>query len=99
MFFGILWVVAVGEEFFFRGFLQPLVARGLRSETAGLLIASVLFGSAHLLYRGFPNWRFAILAGVAGMFYGISFLRSRSIRASMVTHALVVTTWRSLFAS
>lgn len=99
MFFGIFWVVAVGEEFFFRGFLQQLVARGLRSETAGLVIASVLFGSAHLLYRGFPNWRFAILAGIAGMFYGISFLRSRSIRASMVTHALVVTTWRSLFAS
>jgi membrane protease YdiL (CAAX protease family) len=97
-FCGIFWVVALSEEFFFRGFLQQLVSRGLHSNTAGLIVASALFGSAHLLYRGFPNWRFAILAAIAGVFYGISFLRSRSVRASMVTHALVVTTWRSLFA-
>jgi len=97
MFFGILWVVALAEEFFFRGFLQQLLARGLHSEAAGLIVASILFGAAHLPYRKFPNWRFAVLAGITGVFYGIAFLKSRSIRASMVTHALVVTTWRSLF--
>ncbi len=99
MFFGILWVVALAEEFFFRGFLQQLLARGLHSETAGLIVAAALFGSVHLPYRAFPNWRFAALAGIAGIFYGIAFLKSRSVRASMVTHALVVTTWRSLFSA
>jgi membrane protease YdiL (CAAX protease family) len=44
--------------------------------------------------RAFPNWRFALLAAVAGVFYELAFRRARSIRASMVTHALVVTTWR-----
>lgn len=97
-FFGILWVVALGEEFFFRGFLQQLVTRSLRSKPAGLFISAVCFGSAHLSYRGFPNWRFALIAALAGVFYGLAFIKARSIRASMVTHALVVTTWRSLFA-
>jgi len=34
-FFGILWVVALGEEFFFRGLLQQWIAGWLRSEWAG----------------------------------------------------------------
>jgi membrane protease YdiL (CAAX protease family) len=53
----------------------------------------------HLPFRQFPNWRFAILAGVAGIFYGLAFLKAKSVRASMVTHALLVTTWRVFFAS
>ncbi len=47
-FFAFLWVVALAEEFFFRAFLQRLLARSLHSETLGLIIASVLFGCAHL---------------------------------------------------
>jgi hypothetical protein len=35
---------------------------------------------------------------VAGVFYGLAFRQARSIRASMVTHALTVTTWRMLFS-
>src|SRR5579872_2117067 len=96
-FLGYLWVLAVGEEFFFRGFLQQLLSRGLGSQVAGLLLASSLFGAAHLWFRTFPNWRFAVLAGIAGVFYGLAFMRSGSVRASMVTHALVVSTWRMLF--
>jgi len=97
-FFGILWVVALGEEFFFRGLLQQWIAGWLRSEWAGLLLAALLFGSVHLWYRGFPNWRFAALAGVAGVFYGMAYRQARSIRASMVTHALTVTAWRLFFS-
>jgi len=98
-FLAFLWVVALAEEFFFRGFLQVLLAKRLRSDTAGLVAASVLFGLAHLWFRSFPNWRFAIAAGVTGVFYGLAFLKAGSVRASMVTHALVVTTWRMFFAS
>jgi membrane protease YdiL (CAAX protease family) len=98
-FLGFLWVVALSEEFFFRGFLQRLLARGLHSEILGLIVASIIFGLVHLPFRQFPNWRFAILAGVAGIFYGLAFLKAKSVRASMVTHALLVTTWRVFFAS
>ena len=98
-FLAFLWVVALAEEFFFRAFLQRLLARGMRSEAIGLIFASVLFGLAHLAFRPFPNWRFAIIGGIAGVFYGLAFLQARSVRASMVTHALVVTTWRVFFTA
>ncbi len=87
-FFGILWVVALSEEFFFRGLLQPRV---------GLWAASALFGLAHLGFREFPNWRFAVVAGVAGVFYGLAYRAGGSIRASMVTHACTVVLWRTFF--
>jgi len=96
-FFGVLWVVALSEEFFFRGLLQQWTSKWMSSETAGLIVTSLLFGAVHLWFRPFPNWRLAVLAAIAGVFYGLAFQRARSIRASMVTHALVVTTWRVFF--
>jgi uncharacterized protein len=98
-FWGILWVVSLAEEFFFRAFLQRVIARGTHSQTAGLLIAAVLFGLVHLPFRKFPNWRLAIVAAALGFFCGLALLRARSVRASMVTHALVATTWRMFFSS
>jgi uncharacterized protein len=93
-FLGVLWVLALSEEFFFRGILQQQLSRSLHNEWAGLVVASVLFGLVHLWFREFPNWRFALLATVAGLFYGLAYMRGRSIRPAMVTHALVVTTWK-----
>jgi len=95
-YFGVLWVVALGEEFFFRGFLQFVLMRRI-GETAGLIVASLLFGVAHLAYRF--DWRFIALATVLGLFCGMAYLKARSIRASMVTHALVVTAARLFFTS
>ena len=96
-FLGMLWVVALSEEFFFRGLLQQWLARWTSSVIAGLLIASAAFGLAHVWFRQFPNWRFAPLAAIAGLFYGRAYLKAGGIRAAMVTHALVNTTWRLLF--
>ena len=98
-FLAFLWVVALAEEFFFRALLQTMLAKQLRSDIGGLIVASLFFGVAHLWFRSFPNWRFAIVGGAAGIFYGLAFLKAGSIRASMVTHALVVTTWRMFFVS
>ncbi len=98
-FWGILWVVSLAEEFFFRAFLQRVIARGTHSETVGLLAAAVLFGLAHLPFRQVPelaarpSWPERL-----GFFCGLSLLRARSVRASMVTHALVATTWRMFFS-
>jgi membrane protease YdiL (CAAX protease family) len=96
-FFGTLWVLALGEEFLFRGLLQQWLTAWTKSVVLGLVLASLIFGSVHLWFRPFPNWRLAILAAIAGVFYGAAFNRTKSIRASMVTHALVVTTWRVFF--
>jgi membrane protease YdiL (CAAX protease family) len=97
-FFGGMWVLALGEEFFFRGLLQQWMTGWLRNQWAGLIAASLLFGAVHLPYGSFPNWRFAMLASVAGVFYGLAFRQAGSIRASMVTHALTVTILRVFFS-
>jgi membrane protease YdiL (CAAX protease family) len=102
-FFGVLWVLALSEEFFFRGLLQRWLEQWLGAAVSGsriasiaaLICASVLFGAAHLsFHHAFPNWRFSLVAGVAGVFYGLAWRETRSVQSSMVTHALVVTIWR-----
>jgi membrane protease YdiL (CAAX protease family) len=98
-FFGVLWVVALGEEFFFRGLVQQWTTTWFKNDWAGLIVTSLLFGSVHLWFRApFPNWRVAGLMAVGGFFYGLAFRHAKSIRASMVTHALTVTTWRVFFS-
>jgi membrane protease YdiL (CAAX protease family) len=90
-----LWVHAVLEELFFRGVLQQILTRKLHSQAFGIVVTALIFGAAHLPFRhAFPNWRFAILAAIAGLFYGHAYAKAGSVRASMVTQAFVVTTWR-----
>jgi len=93
IFFGILWVVALSEEFVFRGILLQWMMRLTGNRWTALAIASVVFGLCHLGFRGFPNWRMALFATVTGAFWGEAYRAGKSIRASMVAHALVVTTW------
>ena len=91
----ILWVVALSEEFFFRGLLQQWLEGWTGSWVTALIIAALIFGSAHLgFHRIFPNWRWALVAAVLGLFLGLAWRNSRSVQASMVTHALIVTVWR-----
>jgi membrane protease YdiL (CAAX protease family) len=96
-FAGIFLVVALAEEFFFRGILQQRLTQW-GGPAVGLAGASVLFGLAHLWFRQFPNWNMVAVAAVVGVFCGLAFQRAGSIRAPMVTHALVVTVWRSFLA-
>ena len=94
-FVGFLWVVALSEELFARGVLQGDLSSGLKNAWLGLVITSILFGLVHLnLERKFPNWRAVLLAGLLGLFCGRAAQVAGSIRASMVTHALVVTVYR-----
>lgn len=97
VFFGTLWVVALSEEFVFRGLLQTWFEKWTGNPHIALAAASILFGICHLPYRGFPNWKLALVATVAGAFYGRARMQSGSIQASMVAHALVVTVWRNVF--
>jgi membrane protease YdiL (CAAX protease family) len=97
-FLAILWVVALFEEFVFRGLLQQWLRDWTGSAGLALAVTSVIFGLAHLTFRDFPNWRFALVATLAGWFYGRAYQQAGSIRAPMVAHALVVTTWRSAFS-
>jgi membrane protease YdiL (CAAX protease family) len=94
----ILLFIALLEELFFRGFLQTLVSRSLHSSRGGQLLISCLFGLFHILHAPFPNWRYVVLATVAGWFYGSAFLQGRSLLASSLAHAMVDTVWRTFFS-
>ena len=87
--------IAVLEELFFRGFLQNLISRTMRSWVAGQALVSVLFGFFHILHAPFPNWRYVALASVAGWFYGSAYRVSGSLMASSLLHAAVDTVWRT----
>jgi len=85
--------IAVPEELFFRGWLENLLEKRL-GRYGALLIAACLFGLAHFNKRAtFFNWRYVLLAAVAGIFYGRAWRQHRRVGASAVTHATVDAIW------
>jgi uncharacterized protein len=94
---GILIFTAWPEEFLFRGLLQNIVSQKSKSDLAGWCIASVLFGLSHITNGHFPNWRYVLLAIIAGFFYGWTWRKTGSIFASAIVHALVDATWHFFF--
>jgi membrane protease YdiL (CAAX protease family) len=97
-FLEIFLFIALLEELFFRGFLQTLISENVRSPRVGQLMISCVFGLFHILHAPFPNWRYVLLATVAGWFYGSAFVRSGNLTASTLTHAMVDTVWRNFFS-
>ena len=88
----------VPEETLFRGFLQGVLARGTGRALVALAAVSLLFGAAHLDNGPSPDWRYAVLATLAGVAYGSVYLKTRRIIAPALTHTLVDATWKLLFS-
>ncbi len=87
------FLIAVPEELFFRGWLQNLLERRMGRWPA-LLTTAVLFGLSHFNKRAAHfNWRYVLLAAIAGVFYGRAWRRDRRVGASAVTHATVDSVW------
>jgi membrane protease YdiL (CAAX protease family) len=85
--------IAVPEELFFRGWVQNLLERRL-GRTPALLVTAVLFGLSHFNKRALHfNWRYVVLAAIAGIFYGRAWRQDRRVGASALTHAGVDTVW------
>ena len=93
----ILFFTAWPEEFLFRGLLQNLLSRATTSDTVGWIAASILFGLSHITNLHFPNWRYVLLASIAGLFYGWTWRKTNSIFASALVHAGVDILWHVLF--
>ncbi len=86
-------LIAIPEELFFRGWLQNLLERRL-GRTPALLVTAVLFGLSHFNKRAIHfNWRYVLLAAVAGIFYGRAWRQDRRVGASALTHSCVDTVW------
>jgi len=85
--------IAVPEELFFRGWLQNLLERRI-GRTPALFATAILFGLSHFNKRtAFFNWRYVLLAAIAGIFYGRAWRSDRRVGASSVTHATVDSVW------
>ena len=92
--------IALPEEIFFRGWMQNLLERHMAARSPAharvyaLLLTSIVFGLSHFNKRtSFFNWRYVLLATIAGWFYGRAWRKDRRVAASSITHATVDTIW------
>ena len=85
--------IALPEELFFRGWLENLLERRIGPRSA-LVVSALLFGLAHWNKRTANfNWRYVLMATLAGIFYGRAWMAQRRVAASTLTHATVDTLW------
>ena len=82
---------ALPEEILFRSLIQSLLMQRFGATWRTLLAASLVFGCAHLNNgpQALPNWRYMILATLAGLAYGMVFQRTSTVLSSAALHMLV----------
>jgi uncharacterized protein len=98
--FGTIFVgTALPEEILFRALIQNWLMQRYGFTTGMLLVAAFIFGCAHLDNgpQPLPNWRYMILATIAGVAYGKAFQKSSSVFSSVTCHALVDATKHIFF--
>ena len=88
--------VAIPEELFFRGLLQNMLEARL-GRTRALMIAAAIFGLSHFNKPGPFNWRYVLLATIAGIFYGRAWRDRQRLLTSSITHTLVDVLWTLWF--
>ena len=88
--------VAIPEELFFRGLLQNMLEARF-GRTRALMIAAVIFGLSHFNKPGPFNWRYVLLATIAGIFYGRAWRDRQRLLTSSITHTLVDVLWTLWF--
>jgi membrane protease YdiL (CAAX protease family) len=82
--FAVLTLVAGGfREEIQRAFILHRFEQSLGGPVVGLVISSIGFGAGHFL----QGWDAMITTGVLGAFWGVVYLRRRSIAANVVSHA------------
>lgn len=89
-------LIAIPEELFFRGILLNLLERRL-GPRAALFTSALVFGFSHFNKRALFNWRYIILATIAGIFYGRAWRNRRRLFSSGITHATVDVIWGTWF--
>lgn len=98
LFVGIFFFTALPEEFLFRGLIQNWIERVSSRSNLSLFIAALIFGAAHLNNGpSIPNYRYFLMASIAGIFYGRAWRTAGSLMASSFTHAMVDTLWTVFF--
>jgi uncharacterized protein len=87
------FVIAIPEEIYFRGWMQNLMERRL-GRLPSLVLTALIFGLAHFNRLGMRfNWRYVLLAAIAGIFYGRAWRQRQRVAASAITHSCVDAIW------
>ena len=76
--------MVLAEELLFRAWLQPMLVARL-GVARGIALTALLFGAAHLPFSPL----FALVAGVAGLGYGLVFHLSGRLWPALLLHAAV----------
>lgn len=82
---------ALPEEILFRSLIQNFLTLRFGDGPRTLFAAALIFGCAHLDNgpQPLPNWRYMILATIAGVAYGVVFRKSSTVLSSAFLHTLV----------
>src|ERR1035437_9869128 len=82
---------ALPEEILFRSLIQNLLMLRFGANARTLLAAAFIFGCAHLDNgpQPLPNWRYMILATIAGVAHGAVFRKASTVLSSAALHMLV----------
>ena len=75
-------LAGVGEELFFRGWLQSVMINKI-GVCLGILIVSVIFGLVHYL-----STSYAIYAFLTGIYFGVIYYASGNLYIVMAIHAV-----------
>lgn len=82
--FAVLTLVAGGfREEIQRAFILHRFEQSLGGPIVGIVISSIGFGAGHFL----QGWDAMITTGLLGAFWGVIYLRRRSVAANVVSHA------------
>ena len=89
----IFCATALPEDILFRGLIQNWLMQNFGASIWTLAASGLIFGCAHLDNgpQPLPNWRYMIVATVAGVVFGWVFQKCSSILSSASVHALVNT--------
>ncbi|TCL37662.1 hypothetical protein EV210_10596 [Anaerospora hongkongensis] len=80
----LLFITSPAEELFWRGFLQRWAVNKF-GQVTGWLVAAAVYGAVHILSG---NFMLTMAAWIAGLFWGFLYLKTDSIFACIISHAL-----------
>ena len=91
-----IFIVGLGEELFFRGYLQSSFNRYFGKPFSigkvrfgwGLLLSAILFGLIHALVAVPPLWPWALFTFILGLILGFIREKDGSILAAVLLHAM-----------
>lgn len=93
--------IGLGEELFWRGFIQRLISNKLPTVCA-ILLTSLLFALIHSYIFVFmplnKGVAFLIIIGISGVIWGYMYERTKSIWSVAISHGIVAAViWKYLF--